>query len=1094
MGLLNRFSLDGKVGYKNENGDVVIKPLYDDGPYSFGRYDALGYHNEYCSVKLNDKFGILHQSGKLVIPCDYMDASPLFDDLFAIRKRFKDNSSAFGVMNSQGEIIIPFEFKAISSSGKFIKSFKEQNLQNSESEHQSIEEEIWYDCHGNLVYHGSAYRADGDFLITLKDLKLGLVDCNGNVLLNHDYDEIKCINSNCFIVRINDGEDWQVGVVQQKGQIVIPFEFKSIRCHDSLFFECFVESDSDYKYDLGLVKSYSYYAERNPRWFNPDGDIIHDGKGRVLSDNLLAVEKNGKWGVCNVNAERIVNLSYDDIRFFGGRILIRKDDCIGFLNPNGTVIIPPIYNSIESSCVSETVYTDRYERKTYGKYFDENPFSTLDSGQNIIRSEVHSCGGRERYDISYLHENYGKIDFTKIMILRTDSYAELFSVDEGILPNSRFDQIYHFSETNFAVAKNGLWGVYASDENKLIIPCEYQQIIYEGGDAVLLQKDNLWGAMTLYPPAIFCDVEIEPKFHEIKILNYLEETFFGVKLIETKFNGEECERYTIVDIKGEEVEGMYNFENLSSQFTYYGHNRILTSIENKYGFISLDGYCSIPFKYDEVVELSKDLFNVRIDKSWGLLSLDKGEVVPVKYKEPLPFNYANCIVVDSVSLKKGMLSESGSEKIPTIYDHLIHGFDDYRLTQYGKYILVGYGGDSESGMSFRFSGVDDALWGCMNEDGKTLVPVKYDCIKIVSDYILAGRDAELFTDYNLNHSSDYTGVYDLYDLSGTLLIGGFRTFEYIEEQGLFKFLFGGKWEHVCDLIDEWNDVYHEYNSFDNTNAKWLITDKELRAIKLTKDNEEYVFRKGSKITITKSKEEKRIVNYWNCSLDVLFKSCPTVAGQYLIAESGNQYYAIRLSDGKESTLYDEVKHICDNLFFVRLGDNVGIVDFYGNIILPINYVALTYPVCSYVFGVTEGKNGVCNVDLIVLNADCFQEYRAVSNARLSDVLSSMKYGIWGIYVRDDYAGLKSISVYRKHLFDKEFLELINPYQEENIHSKFSQCYWFSNHSALKIKQSYNDDRDEDNDEYMKDSWDAMTDGMYGDMPDGFDGDFSFLGR
>ena len=30
--------------------------------------------------------------------------------------------------------------------------------------------------------------------------------------------------------------------------------------------------------------------------------------------------------------------------------------------------------------------------------------------------------------------------------------------------------------------------------------------------------------------------------------------------------------------------------------------------------------------------------------------------------------------------------------------------------------------------------------------------------------------------------------------------------------------------------------------------------------------------------------------------------------------------------------------------------------------------------------------------------------------------------------------------------------------------------------------------------YMRDSWDAMTDGMYGDMPDGFDGDFDFLGR
>ena len=35
---------------------------------------------------------------------------------------------------------------------------------------------------------------------------------------------------------------------------------------------------------------------------------------------------------------------------------------------------------------------------------------------------------------------------------------------------------------------------------------------------------------------------------------------------------------------------------------------------------------------------------------------------------------------------------------------------------------------------------------------------------------------------------------------------------------------------------------------------------------------------------------------------------------------------------------------------------------------------------------------------------------------------------------------------------------------------------------------------DDDSDYMGDSWDAMTDGMYGDMPDGFDGYFDFLSR
>ena len=35
----------------------------------------------------------------------------------------------------------------------------------------------------------------------------------------------------------------------------------------------------------------------------------------------------------------------------------------------------------------------------------------------------------------------------------------------------------------------------------------------------------------------------------------------------------------------------------------------------------------------------------------------------------------------------------------------------------------------------------------------------------------------------------------------------------------------------------------------------------------------------------------------------------------------------------------------------------------------------------------------------------------------------------------------------------------------------------------------------DNDiDYAAETWDAMTDGMYGDMSDGFDDDYSFLGH
>lgn len=41
---------------------------------------------------------------------------------------------------------------------------------------------------------------------------------------------------------------------------------------------------------------------------------------------------------------------------------------------------------------------------------------------------------------------------------------------------------------------------------------------------------------------------------------------------------------------------------------------------------------------------------------------------------------------------------------------------------------------------------------------------------------------------------------------------------------------------------------------------------------------------------------------------------------------------------------------------------------------------------------------------------------------------------------------------------------------------------------------YNSNEDYYDCEYtLEDTWDAMTDGMYGDMPEGWDGDLEFLG-
>lgn len=1089
MGRLERFSQGGKIGYKNDAGDVIVQPQYDEGPYSFGKYEAIGHYNEYCAVALNGKFGVLHQSGNLVVPCEYMEATPLFDDLFALKRPVNGRDFVVGVMNAQGEIIIPFEYNEISSSGEFIQCFKEPSPEVSSSAFWVKGDEFWFNNVGNLVLQGPALCGKKQYLIAISNAKLGVVDKEGHVILECKYDSIDCIDNDCFVVRINDGSDWNCAVVDKCGEIVIPFDYKFIKQNHPNFIECYAQGDCESKYEKSQIYKYEYSALGDSNWFTSQGQFIHKGSGRVLNDDLLAVEKDGHWGVYNINLKRVVNFNYDHINYQQGKILVAKDGCVGVLDTDGSIVINPSYKSIECVNISGDTCKDFHGREFYCSYSDKNIFSTADSNSNLAKVDIY-IGRHPVLHRKGIYASFSwRLDFSKIFILRSSDYEELFSIEEGIFANSRFDQISQLTDISYAVRKGDLWGVYRRDVKELIVPCEYEQIVFEGGHVVHLKKGGLWGAKGLVLPShIFfngLNVAIPERFLEIKTLTHPFETLFGVRVMDKNYKGEEYERYTIIDKNANEVGKVKEFRNITSQFSYYRDDRILCSIKDKYGFVSLDGFVTIPFKYDEVCEGKNGLFHIRIGNSWGLLSLDKGEIVPVKYLDGVPVDFEDWIVTDAMTGRCGMLAGNGTEKIPAIYDH-IQPNDDL--------IYFGYGGYDDDENSSFFSQICGATWGCLNSEGQLIIPAKYHCFKICGEYILAGRDGYMLREGDSTYARDYSGVYDLYTKAGELLIGGFSQFEYVEGQKLFKFFFGGSWKHTKELIDEWNDIYDYSYHFEKGAGKWVVTDLELKSIKLKSGGEPYSFGKGKIVTIRTEKQDNKVTNYWNCPIDILFDTCPDAVGGYLIYTKSNEMCAIRLLDGKESLSYDQIEYVDTNRFFVRIGDEVGLVDFDGNRILPVKYVALTRPVGSYMFAVTALEDNFSRVDLIDLGNGEIKEYCAVSKRELSEVLSSMAYGLYLIYPNPSAVGLKSISVYRKSEFDDDFQNQINDNEDGKFLKKYSLRYWFSNHWDLRPHEVYSGRDDYDDTDYARDTWDAMTDGMYGDMPDGFDGDYSFMGR
>lgn len=161
----------------------------------------------------------------------------------------------------------------------------------------------------------------------------------------------------------------------------------------------------------------------------------------------------------------------------------------------------------------------------------------------------------------------------------------------------------------------------------------------------------------------------------------------------------------------------------------------------------------------------------------------------------------------------------------------------------------------------------------------------------------------------------------------------------------------------------------------------------------------------------------------------------------------------------------------------------GVVDKDGNIIVPFGKYAWIDGFQNGLAKVighddTTSPGHICTIDLDsgVINTERIAQQGIINESGV-EVLP-LEFNIWKFYGKD-FPTIKYFKGDEEHTVRFETLNpnLIKGKEEY----KDSLDRWYAS-------DDYNDSSD-----YMRDTWDAMTDGMYGDMPDGFDGDFDFMG-
>ena len=356
-------------------------------------------------------------------------------------------------------------------------------------------------------------------------------------------------------IGVKDGEN--VIIEPQYEKIIIPNEHKDV-------FMC--ESGEDAK----------FVNSKNEEIFQNYDDVeLIEYADSKYEKNILRYEKNGKYGLLNINGKTITDAKYEDLTSLTdkeGEVLVKENGEYGIIDEKGNTKIKNKYDSIQSD----------------GFYTDESGYKKAGYIVSVVTNDGYRYGYYDSDGVQVLNEEYNQI--TRLTQIKSDTYL--------------------------IVAQNGQYGVFIN--NSKIINPRYQSIDYNSDlELFIVERTKQYGAINLK------GVEVIPTEYTELTVNgiYLyaskddEQKVFDAngKTVDIPFNvyinSTSSSKYFIKNQDGKYAVVNSSFEELTQQnyhFIEYAYDNyfIATNEQDKVGVIDTEENIVVEFNYD-LIQLIK---------------------------------------------------------------------------------------------------------------------------------------------------------------------------------------------------------------------------------------------------------------------------------------------------------------------------------------------------------------------------------------------------------------------------------------------------------------------------------------------------------
>lgn len=679
----------------------LVKVIKDEKSYYYhpdGKHwidEVKGRTADLFVVVKDGYYGVVNESGKLIIPFEYDDIK--IETKYEVKEYIykyiilrKDGKT--GAADANGNLFVPVDYQDVRMINKNAVGIKENNLWG------------WVSAKNGAALNPPQYESirsflSDDYVEIRKGQKIGLANVNGTVIIPEEYDSYIYTIQTPDNLYFRGKKDKEINLFDEKGTLVF--------------------ADFEDFYSLGDSEMLAYesnglYGFANPESKTKITEAIYEKIERFVR-GLSIVKKDNQYGVMNQKGKFIVELKYEEIQF------LNADGNIRYTSVPTIAASPTLQEEEKMSEESRRIEAYEAEVEKFPYYIllkKENTFGVIDwNGKTIIEGGKYQQIRPHFYDgkTYYIVNADGKTGIVapdgKILLPVEYQYNTTYqfsnqAVDTQFEVYNRFIPFAVEGDNNKYVKKIGLFDL---KQKKILLGPKEQAIAILNTRFIKIKQQNEGNSDEI----LLYDIE-ENRFQK------LPENVFNIGLMRQNLLLAELDNrlFQLIDRKGNVVyenpkwssKGSYNlirfpdYRKYQRGEFYHGLKKIYSDEGNL--FIDKLGR-EKRFEDVEQVDDFYEGFAVAAKKvadkesysgfkyKRGLIDTEGKVIIPFEYDEVYASGKNSEILMFSKENARTMIRRDGTLILGSGYDYIESGssYDNIIVTKNGKYGLVDFSGN-----------------------------------------------------------------------------------------------------------------------------------------------------------------------------------------------------------------------------------------------------------------------------------------------------------------------------------------------------------------------------------------------------------------